>query len=328
MGRRRWKSLGMRATNDKIQAVEQALNQATAELEKPIMRVVEPLVRNPVEIYENGRWIIVDKTARDFPVQVKMKITPEWALQVVSERNNSNRNVRDDRVEKYIADILNDNWQIINNGIGFYEDGQLGDGQHRLWAVVEAQKPVEMFVLFGMKREALPVIDEGATRSTKDVAKLMDINATHSQLSITNYILEYKNLRRTMPRGEQIAFYNRHCEAVEFILSRLKRKGVTKAPLLAALMRAWYSVDRNKLARFLEILETGMVNNESEQSAIVLREFMLRNSNNSGPFRAEVYRKTEAALVNFIAGEVISRLYGLKEEQFLLPEEKIDPAMV
>jgi hypothetical protein len=62
----------------------------------------------------------------------------------------------------------------------------------------------------------------------------------------------------------------------------------------------------------------------SDSAAVTLREWLLKNNNNSGPFRAEMYRKTEAAILNFIQGLPITRLYGVSKEQFPLPEEKLD----
>lgn len=329
MGRRRWRMLQSQKAAASAQAVERALEQAreydrtTVVAPEPI-KAVEPIIRNPVTIYENNRWVTVDKTARDFPYPVKMRITPEWAVEVVTERNDTNRSVRSDRVEKYIKDIIAGNWNIINNGIGFYENGQLADGQHRLWAVVEAQMPIEAIVLFGMDKKSISSIDEGAVRSTKDVSNMMGITVSNAALSITNYILEYRNLKRVTPRGEQIEFYKRHSEAVEFVVTRLKRRGICKAPVMAAIMRAWYSVDRQRLTEFLQVLDNGQMQSAKDSAAVTLREFLLRNNNNSGPFRAEMYRKTEAALVNFMNGMPISRLYGMEKEQFPLPEENVE----
>jgi hypothetical protein len=330
MARRRWRMLNSAKAAEKAKGIEDALRLAREEDSKPVAVIhqpsfnrVEPIVRNPVEIYENGRWVIVDKSSRDFPFPIKMKVTPDWALEVVTERNDNNRSVRDDRVEKYITDILNGGWHVINNGFGFYEDGQLADGQHRLWAIVEAKQTVEVVILFGMERVALSSIDEGASRSNKDVAHMMGLEASHAHLSITNYVLEYSNRKRTTPRIQQISFFERHKEAVDFVVSRLRRKGITKAPVMAAIMRAWYSIDRDRLAQFVKVLDSGQMESNADSAAITLREWLLKHNNNSGPFRAEMYRKTEAALVNFMNGTPISRLYGMEKEQFLLPEEKL-----
>lgn len=322
MGRRRWRML----KKAQVAETERALATVAEEsvtLQPANVLVEKTVIRNPVEIYKDNKWIVVDESAENFPYPVKLKITPDWALEVVTERNNNNRNVRDDRVERYIRDLLDGNWEVINNGIGFYKDGTLADGQHRLWAIVESQQTVELIVVFGMAKTAIAKIDEGAARSTKDVATMMGLDASNTRLSVTNYILEYRNIRKTTPRGEQIAFYERHKDAVEFVVSRVKKHKITKAPVLAAVMRAWYNVDRDRLSRFCEVLDSGFPNDKIEHSAILLREFLLRNNNNSGPFRMEMYRKTEAAVSAFVEARPLEKLYAKAEEQFPLPEEKL-----
>ena len=322
MGRRRWRMLNKAKAVETEQALA-VIAEETLAVKNAEVHIESPVIRNPVEIYRDGKWIVVDESAENFPYPVKMKVTPDWALSVVTERNNNNRNVRDDRVERYIRDLLEGNWEVINNGIGFYKDGTLADGQHRLWAIVESQQTVDLIVVFGMAKSAIAKIDEGAARSTKDVATMMGLDATNTRLSVTNYVLEYRNIRKTTPRGEQIAFYERHKDAVDFVVTRVKKHKVTKAPVLAAIMRAWYNVDRDRLARFCEVLDSGFPNDKIEHSAILLREFLLRNNNNSGPFRAEMYRKTEAAVSAFVESRPLEKLYAKAEEQFPLPEEKL-----
>jgi len=327
MSRRRWKLLNSAKARETAQAL-QVVEQEQQQKATPPPQRVDSVFRNPVEIYskDEKRWMVVDESQYDFPLPVKMKVTPDWALQVLTERNNNNRNVRDDRVEKYIADLVHGNWEVINNGIGFYKDGTLADGQHRLWGIVESQQTVDVIVVFGMSKSAIAKIDEGAPRSTKDVATMMGLEASHTRLSVTNYLLEQRGTRRTTPRGEQIAFYERHKDGVEFVVSRLKKQRVAKAPVMAAILRAWYNVDRDKLSRFCEVMDSGMANDKSEHSPILLREWLLRNNNNSGPFRLEMYRKTEGAICAFMEGRAIEKLYQKQDEQFPLPEEKLEGA--
>lgn len=330
MSRRNWNRIFGKSVQSKISPEEistfvgQATEKTLASVTVPSKVNVVKSDRAPVVIYENGVWQTVEKSSRDFPYPVKMKMTPELAQEILSERNLNNRSIRNDRVDKYIKDIVNGNWSVINNGIGFYANGSLADGQHRLLAIAMAMIPVDVIVVFGMEKESITAIDEGASRTTKDVANMMGISTTNQKLAATNYILEYKDQKRRTPRNEQISFMQRHMQAVDFVTSKLSRKGITKAPVLAACIRAWYSVDHEILARFLDILDSGTYNGDTELSAIVLREWLLKNSSNAhGTFRMEIYRKTEASIVNFANGTPVTRLYGMNEEQFPLPEELV-----
>jgi hypothetical protein len=95
-------------------------------------------------------------------------ITPEQAKSWL-ESNINNRPVRKQKVRSYVRSIVNGNFHATNLGIGFFEDGSLADGQHRLMAIAEAGIPVEALVVYGLKREVSPHIDTGSNRTGADV---------------------------------------------------------------------------------------------------------------------------------------------------------------
>jgi hypothetical protein len=281
-------------------------------------------VTNAVHVYRDGRWTSVDASTEDFPLAIKMTITPEWAWDVVCNRNRKNRRPRQDRIDKYIKDIINDNWHVINNGIAFTKDGSLADGQHRLLAIADAQRPVEAFVIFGLEEKAIASIDEGASRAIHDVAQMLGITASAKQFAITNYILEINGAKRSTPKHESIKMFGRHKEAVDFVSGRLNKGGIAKAPVMAVCVRAYYNVDRAVLTRFIQILQDGVTKGEHEQPAVALRNWLFaHNKSSTGPARYETYCKTQYALVKFINETPVSRLYGLKDEQFPIPEDRL-----
>ena len=281
-------------------------------------------IKNPVQVYINGRWAVVDADTMDFPISIKMKIMPEWAFDCVTNRNPENRRLNEDRIAKYKRDIINNNWHVINNGIGFYTDGSNADGQHRLWAINDTQIPVTAFVVFGISKDALMAIDEGKKRTVNDKLKMTGHDTKGGVVPVTNYLLEQKHAKRKLPDHEICEFFVRHQEAARFAVDRVHKRGVGKAPVLAVIARAWYSVDRKRLECFCEILETGHYVEDSNQAAFRLREWLMASTSasNSGSWRAQCYRKAEAALVYFLQEKPMSKMYGVKDEQFLLPEEE------
>jgi hypothetical protein len=98
-------------------------------------------------------------------------ITPEMASKWL-EGNTHNRNLRNTAVTLYARDMINDNWLLTGETIKFAEDGSLLDGQHRLWAIIEADKTVQMFVARGLVPETQKVMDTNLRRSTGDMLKL------------------------------------------------------------------------------------------------------------------------------------------------------------
>jgi hypothetical protein len=70
-----------------------------------------------------------------------VQITPDMARNMLTS-NPVNRRLSERAVSDLAKAILNNDWQITHQGIAFYDDGTLADGQHRLTAVVKANVPV------------------------------------------------------------------------------------------------------------------------------------------------------------------------------------------
>ena len=108
-------------------------------------------------------------------------VTPEMATNWLN-KNTSNRTLNNHRVVRYAKDMSSGNWRITGDAIRFGAKGRLLDGQHRLWACVEAETPFQSVVFTGVEDAAQLVMDQGMGRSRG------------SQLSILGY-----------PRGRDLA---------------------------------------------------------------------------------------------------------------------------
>jgi hypothetical protein len=82
-----------------------------------------------------------------------------------------------------------------------------------------------------------------------------------------------------------------------------------------------YCSNHEKLARFCEVMRTGIANGKNEMAAAMLNRFLISNAG-SGVDHATKYGKIERALLAFLNDEPITRLYCLEGELFLLPEEQ------
>ena len=98
-------------------------------------------------------------------------ITPAVASKML-ETNSHNRTIQQRLVNQYARDMQTGNWREHHQGIGFDVNGVLVDGQHRLWAVIEAQTPVWMQVTRGIAPDAMAGIDVGKIRTTNDLFTL------------------------------------------------------------------------------------------------------------------------------------------------------------
>lgn len=96
------------------------------------------------------------------------EITPDTARELLSF-NTHNRPVRGRVVAAYAADIRGGKWQANGESIKFAADGTLLDGQHRLYAVIEAETPVKMLVVRGLENDTQDTVDGGVKRKFADV---------------------------------------------------------------------------------------------------------------------------------------------------------------
>jgi hypothetical protein len=126
-------------------------------------------------------------------VEVTAAIAEEYL-----KSNASNRRVRWFNVSKYAADMVAGRWLLSTDLIGFDTSGRLIQGQHRLFAVIEAEKEkpgisVPMLVAWGFPPDTYDVLDQGSLRGVHQVL------ATHG---VTNAIV-------TAAAARQVLFYDR-----------------------------------------------------------------------------------------------------------------------
>lgn len=87
---------------------------------------------------------------------------------VLLERNPDNRNIRQTKVAQYEADMRDGRWTFNGEPVIISKDGLINDGQHRLRAMVEANRTLPMLFVFGVERETRLTVDQGAARSAGD----------------------------------------------------------------------------------------------------------------------------------------------------------------
>ena len=108
------------------------------------------------------------KVTTDSDLEIEI-ITPDKATYWLENSKFSNRNIADRLVDKIARDIKDNKWIYDGNSIKFDKDGNLIDGQHRLWAVVKAQMNVRCLIVRNLEANATDIIDTGKSRSHSDV---------------------------------------------------------------------------------------------------------------------------------------------------------------
>lgn len=94
-------------------------------------------------------------------------VTPKLAEQWLNG-NTHNRALRDPHVAFLASEITGGRWKENGETIKFAPDKQLIDGQHRLFAVIEAGKSIRALVAWNVPRDSFHTIDVGAGRTAGD----------------------------------------------------------------------------------------------------------------------------------------------------------------
>ncbi len=95
-------------------------------------------------------------------------ITPKKASEYIT-RNISNRPRRERRIDKYAGAMTAGVWDVNGETIKFNCNGDLVDGQHRLYACIKSGKSFDTYVVHGIEQKAFDTIDQGDPRTISDV---------------------------------------------------------------------------------------------------------------------------------------------------------------
>jgi hypothetical protein len=207
-------------------------------------------------------------------------VTPEMAKEWL-QKNTRNRNISQRKVDSYAVDMKNGNWHEHHQGIAFYFNGEVADGQHRLEAIVKSGVSVLLMVTFGIPIESAIGIDVHRARKTDDVLRITGQSAWigKDESAIIKMIMTAGNQANNAPSPSVVAeFGERNREAIEFAgtgLSRSQVRYITAAPIRSAIACAYHAHGPDELRRFHGVLVSGIMNSPDDAAAIRLRERML-----------------------------------------------------
>jgi hypothetical protein len=249
-------------------------------------------------------------------------VTPKKA-EAWLNANNSNRKLRAGVAEKYADDMRNGRWTECPVPIAFYADGELADGQHRLWAIVEADVSIKFPIARGLTREAGLNIDTGLTRSLVDNARISgaDRDLSNELLSVARAIEDGSAANKGNPRSnsERLALVEKHRGAAKWTVTHGPRgRGLRSALTLGAIGRAYYHEnDLDRLIQFSNVLSSGHVMNaDTDSAAITIRNYLLnRGQFTSGTWR-DTFLKVQNAIRYFMRGQKLTIIKGVGEEAY------------
>lgn len=247
--------------------------------------------------------------AKDSIIRTTETITPELAEKYLNA-NKINRPLRSGRVEKYAADMLQGTWTACAAPIIFYESsGDLADGQHRLYAIVESQIPQTFAVWRNFPRDAALNIDTGAGRTFADNHRIGTGERLQTGLISCARYCEWAttSYNRTPTNAETLEVVEKHRTAAKFAVTHAKGRGLMKGCLTAAIARAWYhEADRATLDRFAVVFFGGFSDGPHESAAIAVRNFaqqIVARGIDNNDIRKDLFLRMQTAIKYFMKGK-------------------------
>lgn len=257
-------------------------------------------------------------------------VTPQLAYKWL-EGNTHNRSLRQSVVERYARDMKAGKWRLTHEAVAFAPDGTLIDGQHRLWAVIEANSNIKFMVATDVPPESRAVINSGILRTDVDHLKFgYDMEVSSTAVAIVKRFLKDIQGSGGRPTSDEIKrTYDRYQEAIAFTIKAFTRtvRGITTVPVMTAIARAYFTQEREKLAHFCELLCEGRFKNDlTDEPILLLRNYLLERAplrtSGGGNINDVIYAKTQRALWAYLHGERLGMLYPASSELFPLPEEE------
>lgn len=112
-------------------------------------------------------------------------ITPALATEWLEKHNTINRNLSQSTVDCYAIDMKNGRWSLTHQGLAFDTNGNLQDGQHRLWAIVFSGVTLQMNVTRDVPVEE---VTGGISLKTMDSIDRNRVRTTGQQMGLSHGI--------------------------------------------------------------------------------------------------------------------------------------------
>ena len=260
---------------------------------------------------------------------VQQMVNPERAHQLLATQIH-NRRLNKKRVAELAYAISHDMWTESPDAVCIDKYGRLINGQHRLNAIIQANKPVLLTIAYDVPTDA--VIDRGLERSVGDSEYMrglipIELSSGQIQAVITRYLsIASPSEGDRCPEDIRVKFSNENrdnilaavtiskCGASRNIARRLCVKASVQAAILAALISG---VSYTALTRFAEIVNTGMIDGASESAAIIFRNWLLNNSDNNRSQSIATMKMAQTAIKDFVDQNPRRRAYTRTDHYYV-----------
>ena len=255
------------------------------------------------------------------------QVTPELAGEWLA-KNVKNRRIRAKWVAELASTIKSGGWKLTHQGIAFFEDGTLADGQHRLSAIVKAGVTVPCFVTMGLSRESAAVTDIGKTRNLPDIAglsgSLENLTSRHAATALSMWFgVKQQSPQASPNRFQRLAFIEYHRPAIDYAIRTVPSCPWRHSSILGVIARAYYHEDHERIQDFAHKLRETVEIKPSDSAATTFARWYLTFPNRSAGQHSKhiVAARCETALKAFCEYKALSRVVPTSKELYPIAED-------
>lgn len=259
-------------------------------------------------------------------------ITPKLASEWLTH-NTQNRHIREKFVKDLINKIENDQWQPSTlDMIGFYEDGTLANGQHRLTAISRGTKSVYAKVEFNIPREAAIAIDTGKSRSAADNIRILTgKNFYTARISNMISLCASGKFNKSLTPEQHYKIAQMYEEDILFIKELFdgSPRYIQGPSIMAATFIALENgVDKDKLHEFVSLLNTPIASNDKQALVVSFRNKLMQEySQRTGKVRHDYtweIKRCENVIYHFVKGSAITQFISPSNYRYPLIDFGLD----
>lgn len=250
--------------------------------------------------------------AKEYEAKGYTLVTPEQAAKWLL-KNTRNRTLRDQFVDELAKKIRAGQWQPCTcDEIGFFEDGTLANGQHRLSAIVKAGVPVYAEVKFNIPMEAAICIDAGKSRTASDNIKIVTGDTYYTRkISQLVRVCAVQGKKLT-PEDHLIISqrYKRQLMMVKDMFEGAPRYLNTSVLMGAVLLSLLAKSDEGQVREFTQTLISGRATSAAGESVVAFRDRLAAEFYAKGKYRhdyAYEIKRAEQVIWNFIHNKQVTR---------------------
>jgi hypothetical protein len=223
-----------------------------------------------------------------------VRVTPAMA-EALLVHNTQNRTLKDNLVLFYARLMKEGLWHKNGDSIKVTAEGQILDGQHRLWAIFMGKTAQDLLFAEGVHASAMSTIDAGSKRTFGDVLQIKGHKNANVVASVIRWMYWHQQKGRPDSGATKLRVSSTQLEALlpkhDDVFARVSEVNTAKIrkilpPSIAAFVYVMaYRTDPAKAGAWLGALQTGIVDGQ-RHPVYVLRERMIENARSRAKLQA------------------------------------------